>query len=288
MKLSVIIVTYLSGDLIAECIDSVFRYNDLNPEELEVIVVENSPLQEAEAMEAYLRKQYADSIRIIINNHNMGYGAGNNIGIANATGDHVLIMNPDVRITEPMFKKALEWFDRKPKLALLGFSQIGNRNISYYLFPELRIPLLQTLIERLSNRVKVFIPSFFYLSGAFMVVDKQKFISAGGFDESIFLYLEEADISRRLRKAGYSLMFDKSISYYHKIDNRIGFSPQAYSVLLQSMQYYCKKYGLNYNRIIRRLVAELRIKRFVAKLFQRNEQLSVVEKNLKVVYETRN
>lgn len=288
MKLSVIIVTYFSNDLIAGCIDSVFRFNDLKSDELEVIVVENSPQQEAAAMEAYLMKRYSDSIRVIINNDNLGYGAGNNIGIANATGEYVLIMNPDVRISEPMFKKALEWFDNKPQLALLGFSQIGNRNISYYLFPELRIPILQTIIERLSNRVKVFFPSWFYLSGAFMFIDKMKFVSIGSFDESIFLYLEEADISRRLRKAGFELYFDKTISYHHIIDNRIGFTPDAYSILLNSIHYYCQKYGLNYDRIIRRLIIELRIKRFVARMLQRNEHLNVVEKNLKVVYETRN
>ncbi len=288
MKLSVIIVTYLSGDLIADCIDSVFRFNDLSPEELEVIVVENSPQKEAAAMEAYLTKRYAGAIKIIVNKDNLGYGAGNNSGIAHATGDVVVIMNPDVRISEPMFKKALEWFKRKPQLALLGFSQIGNRNLSYYLFPELRIPLLQTIAERLSNRVKLFFPSSFYLSGAYMFIDKKKFLSIGGFDESIFLYLEEADISRRLRKAGFELMFDKSISYFHIIDNRIGFSPEAYTILLKSIQYYCEKYGLNYNRIIRRLVVEHRIKRFVARLFGRNEQLNVIEKNLKVVYEARN
>lgn len=287
MKVSVVIVTYLSDDLIADCIDSVFRFNDLEEGDLEVIVVENSPSREATAMAAYLESRYSGKIQVVINHDNLGYGAGNNIGIAHATGDIVVVMNPDVRMSEPLFKKATETFLQHPQLALMGFRQLGNRNLSYYLYPELRFPVFQTLAERISNRLKIFIPSWFYLSGAFMFFDRKKFLSTGGFDEAIFLYVEEADISRRLVNAGYKMHFEKGLSYFHIIDNRIGYSPESYSVLLKSIRYYCTKYGLNTGRVFRNLVAELRFKRFVARLFGRKEHLVVIEKNLKVLYETR-
>jgi GT2 family glycosyltransferase len=285
MKLSVVIVTYLSQELIGDCLNSIFRHNDLAEDELEVIVVENSPTLAAEAMAAYLGERFKDRVKVIVNSGNLGYGSGNNLGIKHATGDIVAVMNPDVRLSEPLFKHAVYSFQNHSRLAILGYKQLGNRDLSFYLNPEFRIPVLHTIAERLTNRWNLFLQSWFYLSGAFVFFDKAKFLAVGGYDEKIFLYIEEADITHRLKRAGYRMYYNSSISYHHMIDNRIGFSPEAFKIRMESLKYYFEKYGFNKQKMFRRMLRELKLKRMFASLFRREQQLELLENSIKVMHE---
>ena len=72
MKLSIIIVTYNSEKDIYDCLQSLYRYNDLPQDELEVIVVDNQS-RDYEAMRACLGKDYP-AVRVVQNTHNGGYG----------------------------------------------------------------------------------------------------------------------------------------------------------------------------------------------------------------------
>ena len=73
-RLSIIIVTYHSEKDIYDCIDSVRSFTDIPCEELEVIVVDNSP--QCEPMFTKLRELYVNDIILIHNTHNGGYGQG--------------------------------------------------------------------------------------------------------------------------------------------------------------------------------------------------------------------
>lgn len=286
MKLSIIIVAYYSRKLIGDCLQSVFTYNDLPDGELEVMVVENSPAGEAAAMQAFLEEHFGSKVRFIRNSFNRGYGSGNNEGIRQATGRVVAVMNPDIRLHEPLFGRAIARFEANPDVAMLGFRQLGNQNISFYLNPELYFPVLRSLAEQLTNRMKRFFPRYFFLSGAFLFFDRQKFWAAGGFDEHIFLYMEESDISRRIQHQGYSIQFLPECSYLHLIDDRIGFSADAYRHLLTSLSYYCRKYNFNERKVRKRMLMEVRLKKWVASLLHRAELAAVMERTAEVLLES--
>ena len=107
-RLSIVIVTYKSEEDIYDCLQSIWQYNDIPNEDLEVIVVDNSP--ESEMMFSKLRELYKNDIVLIHNTHNGGYGQGNNVGIKQAKAPTIMIMNPDVRLCQPIFRTALEAF----------------------------------------------------------------------------------------------------------------------------------------------------------------------------------
>ena len=287
MKLSVIIVTYLSQDLIGDCISSVFRFNDLDEDELEVIVVENSPLREATAMAAYLEERFGGKVTVLVNDSNRGYGHGNNLGISYATGDIVAVMNPDVRLVEPLFGRALEAFQHHKRLGALGFKQLGNRDISYFLNPEYYFPVLRTIAERLTNKLNVYFSRYFFLSGAFIFFDRKKFDAVGGFDDGMFLYYEEPDIIKRLLGGGFKVYYSSKASYHHMIDDRLGFSPSAFRCLLTSLQYYFTKYGIDSRKVFARMRSEYRLKRYVARLMGRTELESLMNETISIVNENR-
>ena len=102
-KLSIVIVTYNSEKDIFDCISSIYKHNDIDEQDLEVIVVDNNS-PNGKAMFRQLNKQFGNRITLFGNDHNGGYGQGNNVGIRLASSPVVMIMNPDVRYPKDKHK----------------------------------------------------------------------------------------------------------------------------------------------------------------------------------------
>ena len=216
-RLSIIIVTYQSERDIYDCLLSIWQFCDIPKEELEVIIVDNSP--ECEPMFTKLHQQYGNTLVLIHNTHNGGYGQGNNIGIRKATAPVIMIMNPDVRLSEPIFGTVLKAFGKDNHLCMYGMKQM--------LSPEVKSPLsfdcsrrmngyLIPIISSICNKIDLFIPSLMYLQGSCFFVSKEKFEHVGLFDEDIFMYGEEDDIHWRLKKQfGPQFMYNAHLRYLH-------------------------------------------------------------------------
>ena len=221
-RLSIIIVTYKSEHDIYDCLDSIWMYCDIPHEELEVIVVDNSP--KSDEMFSILREKYKNDIILIHNTHNGGYGQGNNVGIRQATAPVILIMNPDVRLCQHIFDTALKAFEKDHQLCMYGMKQM--------LSPTVKSPLsfdcsrlmngyLIPFVAKLCNKFDIYMPSMMYLAGSCFFISKSKFEKVGLFDEDIFMYGEEEDIHYRLKKQfGPHFTYNSSIRYIHQTLDR--------------------------------------------------------------------
>ena len=105
ITLSVIILTHNSENDIYQCLESVYQHNDIG-KELEVIIVDNQSTNFASMRDGIVQRY--PQVIITQNTHNGGYGQGNNVGIRMAQAPIIAIMNPDVRITHPIFKEMLQ------------------------------------------------------------------------------------------------------------------------------------------------------------------------------------
>ncbi len=221
-RLSVIIVTYHSENDIYDCLQSFWQHADVAREELEVIVVDNSP--ESDTMFDRLRQLYGPDIVLVHNTHNGGYGQGNNVGIKRATAPVVMIMNPDVRLCEPVLQSALKAFDSDPRLSLYGMKQMCNEQepspysvvctymMNGYLF---------TLLTSLANRLDFFWPKYMYLSGSCFFARKAMVEAVGMYDETNFMYGEEDDLRHRLIcQYGASMKYNSKLHYIHPMHTR--------------------------------------------------------------------
>lgn len=222
-RLSLIIVTYNSERDIYDCLASVWEHCDIPREELEVIIVDNS--KDCEPMFAKLKQLYGEDIVLIHNTHNGGYGQGNNVGIRAATSPLILIMNPDVRLYEPIFKTAVEAFSGDSRLSILGMKQMrspqrpstNSFNCTYmmngYLF---------TFLTSICNHFDWYIPHLMHFSGSCFFVSKDKFEGIGLFDESNFMYGEEDDIHYRMKKAyGCHMKYVPRLHYIHLFKEKV-------------------------------------------------------------------
>ena len=217
-RLSIIIVTYKSEKDIYDCLASIWEYSDLRKEELEVIVVDNSP--QSEPLFSKLRELYGDEVVLIKNTHNGGYGQGNNVGIRHATAPVCMIMNPDVRLAEPVFSTVVKAFDDDPELCLYGIKQMLSEGVvspKSFVCTRMMNGYAYTLMDAVCNRLNLFLPSLMYFQGSCFFLNKAKFEQAGMFDEQIFMYGEEDDITYRIRKQfGNRLKYNPRLRYIHQ------------------------------------------------------------------------
>ena len=256
-QLSVIILTYNSEKDIYPCLESVYQHNDIG-EGLEVIVVDNQSTHFA-AMQQEIAQRYPKVI-ITQNTHNGGYGQGNNVGIRMAQAPIVAIMNPDIRLLQPIFASALQTLNNKDIIMCAGKQMHTPTQLGWsYAFDYNALSFLQVPLRNIYKRFDYYDYRYMHLSGAFFFINKQCFEAIGMFDEQIFMYGEECDIHLRLRKA-----FPKKqiqflpIPYLHLSAER-PFEEKRYRQLLNADLYVCRKHGLSIAHYLRIRLFALRV-----------------------------
>ena len=277
-KISVVILTYNSKTLIKDCLHSVFLYNDI-ADSLEVIVVDNNSV-ECESMFEWIKDTYGDSVLLIKNCQNGGYGQGNNIGVQAASSPIVLIMNPDVRLLNPMFSKVCDIYEKDANVAIVGMKQLidgtscapsinllMDDNSNLYPIYGLFSVFFTLFANKLINYFDLYNSEKMFIHGSCFFIRKDYFIEAGLFDENIFMYCEEKDWHRRLFSLNKPLknIYLKSICYKHLIGERkIHFN--GCKVYLESEIYYARKHSLSVRNILYYNLYRYYILKLIAKM----------------------
>ena len=222
-RLSIIIVTYNSEKDIFDCLSSIKQWSDIPFDELELIIVDNNS-RNTDSIFEQLRLLYGNDIVLVKNTHNGGYGQGNNMGIRRATAPVILIMNPDVRMMEPVFKTALDAFDHWKDLSIYGMKQMLSATVpsnNSFCCAYTVNGYLQTIMTSIGNRFDYYLPRYMHFSGSCFFIRKEMFEQVGLFDETIFMYGEEEDIHYRMRKSGFKQMiYNPKLHYIHLTKER--------------------------------------------------------------------
>lgn len=226
MDLSVIIVNYNVKHFLEQCLCSVEKA--ARPLQAEIIVVDN---HSTDGSLDYLRPRFP-GVRFLANTVNTGFAKACNQGLAMASGQYILFLNPDTIVPEDCFRACISFMNQQPRAGALGIRmQDGSGRFlkeSKRAFPSPLTSLyklsglsrlfprsgtfsryhLGHLPERETNEVDV-------LAGAFMFIRKEVLDQTGGFDESFFMYGEDVDLSYRIQKAGYGNYYFAGSSIIH-------------------------------------------------------------------------
>ncbi|MEO8773237.1 MAG: glycosyltransferase family 2 protein [Gelidibacter sp.] len=217
MKLSVVILNYNVRYFLELCIKSVQAAID--GLDAEIIVVDNHSSDESCAMV----KRLFPKVILIENKDNFGFSKGNNIGVAQAKGEYLCILNPDTVVAEDTFKKILDYVEDMPQMGILGCQLIDGRG---QFLPESKrnIPTPLVSIKKIlgfSNTYYAHHLSCFsigevdILVGAFMFLKKEIYHEVHGFDEDYFMYGEDIDLSYKVLKAGYQNIYYGKTTIIH-------------------------------------------------------------------------
>ena len=219
MQLSVIILNYNVRYFLEQCLLSV--QNALETIDGEIIVIDNNSPDDSCAM---IKKRFRN-VKLIQNSENVGFPKGNNIGVAQAKGEYICILNPDTVVAEDTFTKVLAFAQQQSDLGIVGCKLIdGTGNF----LPESKrgVPTPWVAFTKITGLYKLFSGTFgkYYaqhlnenqtgkvdiLVGAFMFLKRDLYLEVGGFDEDCFMYSDDIDLSYRILQKG------KSNYYFHE------------------------------------------------------------------------
>jgi len=223
VNLSIIILSYNTKDLTLACLESIkSNYSkELEKKEFEIIVVDNASTDgSSSAISNFQFSVY--NLKLIQSKENLGFGKGCNLGAKSATGRYLLFLNSDTQVLDNGFLKMIEYLDKNNKVGVLG-GKIRNNDGSlqpsagkfYNLF---NLSLMLLGFERLgflrSSPEKI--EKVDWVSGACMMIRKEIFKKLSGFDEELFMYVEDMEICFRAWKLGYETYFYPNIKLSHK------------------------------------------------------------------------
>lgn len=277
VKLSLIIVSYNSAEILMQCLDSVFKYNDIGSQ-LEVIVSDNSPSRDVCVA---VNNKYGQ-VKVIHNKYNRGFGYGNNQGERIASGDYLLFLNPDTVLVEPIFSWAIEQFEMNPQLALFGVKLLKpdySLNNSFMWLDT--FGLKAWILNKSCQKLDLFIGKKMFISGADTFIRKKIFEQAGGFDENIFMYYEESDLHHRIYAKNHDISIayfpDKRIVHLEGGTQKIGNgSVKTYKRQLNTFMYYCDKYHIDFKRALNSEISLYKLKKIKHKLFRQYDKYNMI------------
>ena len=222
---SIIILNYNAGNLLLNCVDSVFKSTYPN---FEVLVVDNISTDNSHI----ICKEKFEKIHLIKNKENLGYCEGNNVGIRNADGEFIVILNPDT-IVEP------NWLNH----LMSAYSKFGEG-----LYQPKFFSLNEKLVlQSTGNMLHIFgfgfardkgkaddekiksVEKINYASGTCLFTSKIVLDKIGLLDPFLFLYHDDLDLGWRAAQIGINSFYVPQSIIYHA---------ESYSIKWSSKKFY--------------------------------------------------
>ena len=234
--ISIIVLNYNAGELLLNCINSLKKSTYQN---IEILVVDNISSDDSHTK---CKKQFPD-IKLIQNRKNLGYCGGNNVGIKEAKGEFIVILNPDTIVEEnwldEMFNAFNEFGDGlyQPKIISLNESDIiqstGNM-IHAFGFGFAR-DKGKKIIEKKEEIEKIG-----YASGTCLFTTKKVLEKVGLLDEFLFLYHDDLDLGWRAAQIGINSYYVPKSKIFHAESYSLKWSAKKFYWLERNRKYCLK------------------------------------------------
>jgi GT2 family glycosyltransferase len=201
--------------LLFSCLSSIFSSTYPNYEV--IIVDDNSEISISTLLSKF---QIKKKVKVIRNEHNLGYGASCNRGATIAKGEYILFLNDDMEISSNLLETLVKEIKKYPNAGIMFCKEINYNDPSAISMGGLMDPFGNTYL-RINPKDR-----FFYAPGAPCFMKLNVFYEVGGFDESFYLFVEDVDLSWRIRLKGYSIIYVNKAYVLHHVSATIGkFSP---------------------------------------------------------------
>lgn len=215
-KISVVTVTYNNESTIKDYLESIKNYSP----KAEVIIVDNGSSDET----LKIIRDFGGQVRLIEAGQNLGFSKGNNLGVKHASGEFLVFLNPDAFL---MKKGDLEYLQKlgieNPQYGILAPKLIYADKT-----PQPRVRNLPTLERAFAeyvlgskNAYSFYEPNCNNLCevesviGACLIIKKDLFLNAGGFNEKYFMYYEDLELCKSVKNLGYKIGFVPDIVVTH-------------------------------------------------------------------------
>jgi GT2 family glycosyltransferase len=223
-KVSVVILNWNGKALTIDCLRSLLPGQTSG---MEVIVVDNGSTDDSVTA---INEMFGDSIVLIVNKSNLGFAAGNNVGIRyalNNGADYILLLNNDTVVDPALVENMLRPFHDFPRVGITGPK-------IYYYTPRDQIWFAggEIFLARGTARhvgIRQIDRGQFdrtmetdYVTGCALMASREVFEKCGFLDPSYVAYYEDADFCMRARRAGFGIVYAPGGKVWHKISASTG------------------------------------------------------------------
>jgi len=254
LDLSIIIVNYNVKEFLQNLIHSIEKASTNITKE--IIVIDNAS---DDGSVEFLKEKFPQ-VNLIVNQKNLGFGKANNIGLKQATGKYILLINPDTIVAEDTFEKMIQFFETNKNVGLAG-CKILNPDGTLQLACRRSFPGPWTSFTKVTGLSSLFPKSKLFarynltyldenqsyevdaISGSFMMMRREVYRKVGGFDEQFFMYGEDLDLCYRVQKAGFKIYYVHTTQIIHyKGESTKRSSLDETKVFYNAMHLFVKKH----------------------------------------------
>lgn len=257
MDLSIIIVNWNVKDILKKCLISIFEKS--KEISFEVIVVDNDSKDGSPEMLLELKEKWPN-LRLILNDFNAGFAKANNQGAKNAEGRYLLFMNPDMEFVDNSAGKLIKFMGEKQDIGACTaglFYPDGQRQNNIKRDPTfwsqffilLKVHHFLTFLPVIKNYLA---KDFDYqkeqeaeqIMGAFVFIRRELFNEIGGWDEDYWLWWEDVDLCKKIRKAQKTIYYTPITRVIHYEGKSFSQKPSLYKQkrFNKGMLIYFKKH----------------------------------------------
>jgi hypothetical protein len=251
-ELSILLLSWNVRDLLRTCLASL----PLTDPRVEIVVVDAAS---ADGSAEMVRAEFP-GVTLIASADNLGYSRGNNLGLRAARGRYLLILNPDTEVVDDALAQMGAYLDAHPDVGLLGPQLIlpdGTIQPTRRRFPTLATGFFESTWfqplapRRLLDRYYArdlrddAVVEVDWIVGAALFVRRAAYEQVGGLDEGFFMYSEELDWCRRMKAAGWKVVYFPQARIIHHHARSSAQVPAATHIRYSSskVRYYRKYHG---------------------------------------------
>ncbi len=218
IRASIVIVTYNCQDFIKDTLASVIKNS---PESCEIIVLDN----DSNDLTVKLLREFKEKINLIESSQNLGFSKGNNLAAKSAKGKFLFFLNPDIYMDDPILDELIDFLNDKDNVAIVGPKLVminGTTQASVKRLPTIS-GAFREFVLGVKNAYSEYIPQSDQplevecVYGAAILIKKDFFENLGGFNEKYFLYYEDIDLCKRVKKLGKKIYYYPGVTLRHII-----------------------------------------------------------------------
>lgn len=219
IKVSGCIVTYNNSNIIISCVKSLFKWTQ--NVDFKLYIVDNNSTDDT----VLIVKNHFPQVIIIKNNENKGFGDGHNKVLSQIDSKYHFVINPDILIDHDVIGELVQYLELHVDVGMItpkimnddGTEQLlpkRNPTIRFLIISKLKpFKYYRTLYTRADEQLKT-PTSIEFCTGCFFGIRTELFREQKGFDPRYFMYMEDADLSREVRKKAKIIFYPETYVFH--------------------------------------------------------------------------
>ncbi|THD69158.1 glycosyltransferase family 2 protein [Robertkochia marina] len=249
--IAVVIINYNNAQYTIDCINSICK--NTSPElSIQYIIIDNaSGSEDLEKLQKFARTTNIPHLTLFPGRINTGFGGGNMLGVQFANAKYYAFINNDTLLLDDCLKICYEFMESNAEAGVCGphikIEEKGQAGSFDHFISLTKLLLGNAFLETagIKPRRKISYPNPIkvdYVNGSFMFFRASDFENSGGFDTNIFLFYEESDLCKRLKKEKKFCYYIPQAKYLHFEGKSQGTSIRKKIELKLSMLYVLRKH----------------------------------------------